>query len=168
MEKITSELIAEKLSKKLSASEIESLGKRELNEKITDAVNQALLEVEKEVHQAAQFSEKITTTTDSKLDALKIFWYAIGASFIVNVFASTLLQLLSQVVPVFSSSAYEVLILLVCLLFLGLLYIGMATEIIKFWKESLHTNKIVYRVFTEGNSNNDPAVEASARHSEVS
>ncbi|MBX4210875.1 hypothetical protein KW783_02810 [Candidatus Parcubacteria bacterium] len=149
MEKITLELLAKKLKSKLTAQELGSFQRKELDENIVKAINESILEVAKEVHVAKEYSNEITGTTNSKIDAFKIFWYAVGASFATNILASTFTHMLTYMLPHYPSIFFDILTFFISILFLGLLFMGMANEIIKFWRDGLRSNTIVSRIFKD-------------------
>ena len=152
MERLTIELLAEKIIPRLGADDIEKLLNGEVTDKTKDAIENAILVVEKETREAREFSDQISRDANTKVDAFWIFWLAVLASFVVNLLTSILVDYSWRVWPALQTTTIQQAIMTVLVILLGLIFVAMSSAITSMWRKNLRANRIVYRVFRENHT----------------
>ena len=150
---LTVRMVAKKLIKRFSSADLPDLlsrlEKREFTPALTSLVNEAIEEVENETQSALESSGKLVSSTAEKIDGFVIFWYAVAASFVINILSSTLLHVLQQTIPDFTSQRMDWFVILLCLLLLCLISLRLFSTISKFWREGIEKNSTLQHIFKD-------------------
>lgn len=131
---------AEKLAKKIDINKIEKMSGDEIKVLVENSIKESELEL-KEIRIK---SDKIVNESNQKIDAFQLFWYAIFASFLVNIEASYVWEKLKNI-PIFVD-VVGFTIIPACLVFL---LSKMIREIRKHWKDANYSDPILKKIYDE-------------------